>query len=289
MPFNLEKARQVHGDRYDYSKAVYVDYATKVEIVCPMHGSFWQVPRKHLGEGRGCIKCRDASMRGSFREAEANKIHNCKYDYSKVAYVNADTKVEIVCPHHGSFLQTPYHHINRKHGCYDCWRVRAGDSRRLTTQEFIANARAVHGDKYDYSATAYVSAKRKIHVICPKHGRFSLTPSNHVHISMGCPRCTGNVSKSGDIWLDSFKNPNLIREHIHFIAGKRFKFDGYDPTTNTVYEYFGYFWHGHPDHTDHSKVNPKTKTTFADLYKATLEKILLIDAAGFNLVYTWGP
>jgi hypothetical protein len=93
---------------------------------------------------------------------------------------------------------------------------------------------------------------------------------------------------SGKTWIDSFNNPNMVREHIQLINGKRFKFDGYDPTTNTVYEYFGFFWHGHPEHTDHTKINPRTKTTFASLYAATLDKIRMIEDAGFTLVYAWG-
>ena len=44
----LIKAREVHGDKYDYSKVVYVNCQTKVEIVCPIHGSFWQSPNSHL-------------------------------------------------------------------------------------------------------------------------------------------------------------------------------------------------------------------------------------------------
>jgi hypothetical protein len=288
MQFNIEKARAVHGDKYDYSKTVYKGYNTYVEIICPDHGPFFQIPRKHLG-GRGCIKCRDARARGSFRKDEAHQIHGNRYDYSRVTYVNVDTKVEIVCPEHGAFWQTPYHHINVKKGCARCGGIKSGDSTRLTTKEFITNARAVHGNFYDYSRCRYVNAKSSVEIVCDTHGAFHQTPTNHVSGRLGCPKCGSNVSKAGNVWLDSFNNPRMIREHTHFIAGKRFKLDGYDPTTNTVYEYFGYFWHGHPDHTDHAKVNPKTKTSFGHLYKSTLTKILLIDAAGFNLVCAWGP
>ena len=52
----IEKARQVHGDKYDYSKVEYVNSATKVCIICPEHGEFWQRPHNHL-MGKGCCAC----------------------------------------------------------------------------------------------------------------------------------------------------------------------------------------------------------------------------------------
>ena len=52
----IEKARQVHGDKYDYSKVEYKNNKTKICIVCPIHGEFWQRPNDHLN-GRGCDKC----------------------------------------------------------------------------------------------------------------------------------------------------------------------------------------------------------------------------------------
>lgn len=52
----IAEARAVHGERYDYSKVVYVEYRNRVEIICPVHGSFWQTPALHV-KGRNCRKC----------------------------------------------------------------------------------------------------------------------------------------------------------------------------------------------------------------------------------------
>ena len=49
----IKKSREVHGDKYDYSKVEYVKNHTKVCIICPKHGEFWQVPNSHLN-GNGC-------------------------------------------------------------------------------------------------------------------------------------------------------------------------------------------------------------------------------------------
>lgn len=52
----LEQSKEVHGNRYDYSKVVYVDDETLVKIGCPEHGEFEQTPHKHL-IGERCEKC----------------------------------------------------------------------------------------------------------------------------------------------------------------------------------------------------------------------------------------
>ena len=120
----IEKARDVHGDKYDYSKVGYVNAKTKVCIICPEHGEFWQLPYSHLN-GCGCPTCGKIKLRNKFQLStdefieKARQIHGDKYDYSKVEYVNYKTKVEIVCPKHGSFWQSPICHFKCE-GCPTC-------------------------------------------------------------------------------------------------------------------------------------------------------------------------
>ena len=116
----VEKAKQIHGDRYDYSKVEYKTTETKVCIICPEHGEFWQTPHAHLA-GQNCPKC-CGNIKLSTEEfiKRANEIHKEKYDYSKVDYLGADTKVCIICPEHGEFWQTPHNHISGKQGCPEC-------------------------------------------------------------------------------------------------------------------------------------------------------------------------
>ena len=99
----IAKAKAVHGNRYDYSQVKYVDSKTKVCIICKDHGEFWQSPEKHLS-GQGCEKCFRESLTkryslGKERFIEkANVVHDGKYDYSEVEYVNSLTPVKIICP-----------------------------------------------------------------------------------------------------------------------------------------------------------------------------------------------
>ena len=114
----IEKAKEIHGDKYDYSKVEYINNQTKVCIICPEHGEFWQTPNCHL-KGKGCIKCSNTKKYtiNDFIK-KSYKIHGNKYDYSKVEYVNAHTKVCIICPEHGEFWQTPDNHY--RWGCLHC-------------------------------------------------------------------------------------------------------------------------------------------------------------------------
>lgn len=122
----IAKSKVVHGDKYDYSKVEYVNNSTKVCIVCPIHGEFWQTPKNHL-QGKGCIKCRfeDTGNRCRYNTEDfiksAKRVHGDKYDYSLVEYTDAQTLIDIVCRKHGVFKQTPNNHISGC-GCPKCAR-----------------------------------------------------------------------------------------------------------------------------------------------------------------------
>ena len=192
----IEKAKQVHGNKYDYSKVEYVNNRTKVCIICPIHGEFWQTPNDHL-DGCGCKKCFNERVRGKSKLISQNdflirakKIHGDKYDYSKVEYKNIITKVCIICPEHGEFWQTPNDHLNGKRNCPKC----AHRSYKKTTEEFINEAKELHGNKYDYSKVEYDGKEKNVCIICPKHGEFLQKPTVHLKGS-GCPICNREKNK----------------------------------------------------------------------------------------------
>ena len=185
----IEEAKKIHGDKYDYSKVDYVNNSTKVCIICPIHGEFWQSPYHHLN-GIGCPKCA-AKQRGEKRALsmisfieQAKRVHGDKYDYSKVEYVNSRTKICIICLEHGEFWQIPNSHLEGR-GCPSC-----GNAKKLTIEEFIQKARVIHGDKYDYSKVEYVNSNTKVCIICPEHGEFWQRPSSHL-TGRGCAVCNG--------------------------------------------------------------------------------------------------
>lgn len=125
--------------------------------------------------------------------AKAKTVHGDKYDYSKVEYINAHTKVCIICSIHGDFWQTPNTHL-RGRGCPLCGVVSTHSKQRKSREDFIASAIALYGAKYDYSLTDYKSAVDKVCIICPTHGEFWQTPDAHLH-NHGCPKCAYDSRK----------------------------------------------------------------------------------------------
>ena len=53
----IQKARKIHGDKYDYSETEYINNRTKIKIICPKHGPFYTTPNAHIGNKRGCRFC----------------------------------------------------------------------------------------------------------------------------------------------------------------------------------------------------------------------------------------
>jgi hypothetical protein len=114
----VNKARAVHGDKYDYSQVVYSGSNGKVIILCPAHGPFEQVAAAHL-RGQNCPNCADVTLNNNIFIERASLIHGSKYDYSLASYIIGTKKVAIVCPTHGVFEQRPASHLNGS-GCHAC-------------------------------------------------------------------------------------------------------------------------------------------------------------------------
>lgn len=188
----LLRAREAHGDKYDYAHVVLSDSKTKIRIGCPVHGIYEQIPGSHM-RGFGCKACGTAATTEKKRLtveqfiARSRTAHGDKYDYSRVEYHKNDQDVEILCPEHGAFFQTPNGHMSGT-GCPRCAAAMRGNGRRSTTAVFIGKARAVHGDKYDYSTTVYRTSAINVEIVCPEHGPFSQNPNNHLR-GKGCRKC----------------------------------------------------------------------------------------------------
>ncbi|MBG8553083.1 GIY-YIG nuclease family protein, partial [Hymenobacter guriensis] len=208
----IAKARAVHGEKYDYSQAVYQNSAGKVKIICPEHGLFEQTARSHY-EGRGCRVCGKAKYSLSRTHpvdrfiAKARVVHGEKFDYSQAVYGNTYSRIKIICPEHGLFEQVVASHLAGL-GCNAC-----SGRAKLDTKQFIAKARAVHGEKYDYSQAVYQNSAGKVKIICPEHGLFAQTANSHMQ-GVGCPACfTAGWSRSQFIRCCSRRSASLYILH----------------------------------------------------------------------------
>lgn len=181
----LQKAKEIHDDKYDYSKVSFKNFGDKIEIVCSKHGSFFQSAHHHL-QGQGCPKCSNENRSNSYKLTteqfieKAREIHGYKYDYSLVINPKFGEKITIICPIHGKFNQYTNNHL-QDCGCPECSKHYHYD-----TSEFIRRAKEVHENTYDYSKTVYVNARTKVIITCLIHGDFEQLPSGHLN-GTGCP------------------------------------------------------------------------------------------------------
>lgn len=277
----IEKAKLIHNNKYDYSKAEYINYRTKICIICPIHGEFLQEIRHHL-YGIGCPKCGKDKVRTHNKlmrltnEEFINKakvIHKDKYDYSKVEYKSNKINVCVICPEHGEFFVTPNNHISKKSGCPMCNMGKLGQNIKFTQEGFIEKANEIHHNKYDHSKVNYINIKTKIHIICPIHGEFLQMAGAHLN-GEGCPKC--KTSKLENIVLNKLKATNIpyIYQYRMSELGKR-SLDFFLPKYNIAIECQG---EQHYIETDFSnnKLNNKN-------LKLILNKIKQSDEFKFNI------
>lgn len=216
----------------------------------------------------------------------SKEVHGDKYDYSYTVYTNSRTPINIICPIHGKFSQTPFNHLNSS-GCKMCANERRKSwcIKNLTSneEEFISKSIKIHGMKYDYSVVDYNGALVKVKIKCPKHGEFEQTPANHL-FGKGCPNCSNNISKQEISFLDYIgvkdrnkRFPNWTMKPV----------DGYDPMTNTIYEFLGDYWHGNPVRFNPSNIHPKNGISFGQLYKETFITLNKLKSLGYTVKYIW--
>ena len=189
----IKRAKNKHGEKYDYSKAVYTNSETKMTIICPEHGEFRQTISTHL-QGAGCPRCgniqKGLNRRGNTADfiRRAKEVHGNTYNYSKTEYIRGHDKTTIICPEHGEFEQSPAQHLQGS-GCKLCGFKNAGQYHKKDTLSFIDEAQKVHGDKYDYSQAKYMGAREYITIGCPIHGPFEQNASTHLS-GKGCGSCS---------------------------------------------------------------------------------------------------
>jgi len=172
--------------------------------------------------------------------ARAIKKHGDKYDYSKTKYENYVSKVIIICKKcHTQFETTPSNHI-LKTGCPTCGIIK----QRVTTEEFIKMAREIHGDKYDYSKTKYITAKIKVKIVCKKCNTvFKQLPRGHIYEESGCPKCRLSHGESKISRILDLLNIDFIPQHkfpnCRGPKGKPLPFDFFIASLNVCIEYDG--------------------------------------------------
>lgn len=217
----LEQARKVHGDRYEYLEE-YINNITPMSILCKEHKPFKQKPNKHLA-GQNCPDCARIERANKNRKSneiflmEANKIHKGKYSYPE-KYKSAKEDMNIICPEHGTFSQTPDAHITQKAGCPDCRGSKISASKTYSLEKFIKLAKKKHGDRYLYTMSIYEGGYIDIDIICNEHGVFTQNPSVHLR-GAGCPICGAKLTASKNL-----KPTHILIEQFIAIHGNKYDY-----------------------------------------------------------------
>lgn len=268
----ISKSIKIHGDKYDYSLVDYKKSSEKVIIICKEHGEFEQRASNHLN-GRGCFLCKKSKSYDNQKFIEmSNKIHNNKYYYEKTIYNGSHSKVIITCKEHGDFNQIPTNHLSGK-GCGKC----AIENSRVNNFFEIVNN--IHDGKYKYH-NDYINLRSKILITCEEHDDFTQRAKNHLE-GQGCPTCGSKFGIKENKWLDYLD----VKERQVRIG--KYIVDGYDPSTNTIYEFNGDFWHGNPKLYKENDINNVLNKTFGELYKKTISREKYLIKKGYNLVSIW--
>lgn len=283
-------------ENYGFEKSVMYGSKEKIEIVCPIHNSFWIEPTRLL-MGQGCslcgkIKCA-LSRSITFKQFEirSNLKHNNSYKYDENTYLNTKSIINIFCKKCQIwFKQKAKDHLY-SNGCKKCGYDKVSEKLRKNFTTFQEFSKKMYPERFLYDEHSYKNWSTKTKIFCIKHKNwFEQIPRDHVNNNEGCASCRNcGTSKSELNWLNSLNISNLeLQKRIYFNGsdGEYVIVDGYDPSTNTIYEYNGKFFHGHPDEAEPNQIHPYGGT-YGDRYKKTLLREIKLVKAGYTVISIW--
>lgn len=250
----INEAINVHGNRYDYSKVVYVNSTQKVCIICPKHGEFLQTPNSHL-HGHGCPKCSGVSKM-TYEEflSKANDIHKHKFIYNN-DFDGIHKKITITCPTHGNFIQLAKKHLQGQ-SCPKCAIEKLSTNKKDRNKLFINQSNIRFNNLYLFPNidNEYINSHSKLTVVCDKcNNTFTKIACDHLTSPFGgCKYCYGNTSKSENEIIDyiksSFPSLKLSLNDRTLLNGK--EIDILIPQLKIGIEFNGLYWHSEEVHSD---------------------------------------
>lgn len=243
----VKRAKKIHNNKYKYIKPNIFNKSSKITIICPNHGEFKQSISNHL-KSYGCKKCGIESYSYSTDEfiKKAIDIHDNKYNYDKTKYINSYTKITITCKKHGDFDQNPSQHLCG-YGCKQC----AHDNNRLSIDDFILRSSEIHKNKYSYELVDFNNYYDNIKIICPIHGIYEQSVSNHLY-GHGCNLCVAPISSGHQEIIDFINKTNVDIDINNRTIIKPNELDIFIPDKMVAIEYNGDYWHSH-NHPENQK------------------------------------
>lgn len=279
-----KKASMIHGTKYDYSKCIYVSSKIGIKIYCnSCEQFFFQRPNDHLC-GKGCKTCNNNALSFEEFKTKAITVHGNKYSYQESDYViGVKHKMKILCNLcNFSFVQVAKTHLAGS-GCPFC--AGAGSKENFASV-FFERVKNVHGNKYDYSNSEYAGAGSKIKIWCNSCNLFFWQRSCSHLSGRGCRNCAlkNDVSNREIMWLDSLQISQDNRQIPILEANCRVD----ALVGNTVYEFYGDYWHGNPNiYKDPNQLNKNAQKTFGTLFDRTIKRHNKLISLGYNVKFVW--
>ena len=227
----LKKATDKHNGFYDYSLVDYKNNSTKVEIICPIHGVFTQMPNAHSDRGDRCPKCgleSRAKINRTTKEdfiRKSNEAHNFKFDYSLVHdFKRLDEHLTIICPIHGEFTQNGNSHI-RGADCEKCSYEKRGVDYSISKEEMLKRFEKFNNNLL-YDLSNYKNTNSIISYFCEIHGNVKQNAQKHLR-GKQCSKCAKKIS-----WNTS--NTETFVEKAKQVHGDKYDYSKVDYKNNRI-------------------------------------------------------
>ena len=214
----INRSKICHGDKYDYTNVVYIEAHTKVQIRCIEHDYvFWQSPAAHSRGAMGCPECAAEAKRRCFQHSKEEALNKLpldvrmKYDFSESVYSGYRSTVTVRCKKHDTYFSIIWLSLYQNSGCPECSKEKARSLYSKTTEEFIREARAIYGNRYNYDKVNYINGKTSVIIGCSKHGDFEKSPIKHLS-GQGCQKCKSSKGETAILNILQKNNIPYTRE-----------------------------------------------------------------------------
>lgn len=216
----IDKCLVLHNNKYSYEKTEYLRNDVKVNITCPMHGEFWQMPYSHL-RGAGCEKCgikKSKQTRTYSNETfieKANNVHNFKFDYSKLEYTNSTSKIIVICKKHGEFYPTANNHLQGSN-CPKCRYENNVKFLGIKEEKFKEKIKNKNLNEKFLFLSDYVNYSQPIKIQCKKCKHIFHKPPKHIAKNGSCPKCSGYYKNNKELIEKFNKIHNFKYDYSEF-------------------------------------------------------------------------
>lgn len=215
----IYKANKIYNNKYSYEETHYVNSATKIKIICPIHGVFYKTPGNHL-QGQGCTLCSNFLL-GRKKSNISKDLEIIKNKFPSINWNNFNPKtqkekIKFLCKTCNNVSINSVNNLLKMKGSNPC--IFCGDSNSyLTLEAFRYKANKIHNFKYSYPEQKFLRNTSKLRITCPKHGEFTQTGSAHIQ-GQGCYSC-GVTSSKGEEKIENF----LIEKSINYKKQQTYK------------------------------------------------------------------